>query len=92
MTTLVPFTPSTNTYPPFSTTFTLDGASYLGSCTWNFAAQRWYLTLTNSSGSIVWHGALVGSPDTSDIYLALGIFTTSTILYREGSGNFEINP
>ena len=92
MTTLVPFTPSANTSPPFSHVFTLDGQSYLGTVTWNFAAQRWYFTLTDSSGAVVWNGGMVGSPDGYNIYLALGVFTTSTILFRKDTGNFEVNP
>lgn len=91
MTTLVAFTPS-NTGVPFQANVTLDGNPYSLTASWNLAAQRWYATLTDTTGNLVWSGALVGSPLTSDIYLALGIFTTSTILYREDTGNFEINP
>ena len=60
--------------------------------TWNITAQRWYLTLTDQNSVLVWNGALVGSPLNADIYLAPGIFTTSTLLYREDSGNFEVTP
>ncbi|OZA75782.1 MAG: hypothetical protein B7X71_10600 [Polynucleobacter sp. 39-46-10] len=92
MTTIIPFTPSDAQSPPFSTTFTLDGASYLGAATWNVAAQRWYFSLYSSSGAITWHGALIGSPNGFDIPLATGLFTQSTILYRAGTGNFEVTP
>jgi hypothetical protein len=92
MTTLIPFQPSNNSAPPFQTIFTLDGASYAGSATWNITAQRWYLTLVDQNSNVVWHGALVGSPLTANIYLAPGIFSKSTLLYREDSGNFEVNP
>ena len=92
MTTLIPFNPTNATSPPFQAVFTLDGQAYTGAVTWNITAQRWYLTLTDQNSVLVWNGALVGSPLNADIYLAPGIFTTSTLLYREDSGNFEVTP
>jgi hypothetical protein len=92
MTTLVPFNPNPAASPPWRTIFTLDGASVVGTATWNMFAQRWYISLTNQSGTNLWTGALVGSPDDFDIPLAPDIFSTSTILFRAGSGNFEIGP
>lgn len=88
---LIPFTPS-STGVPFQANVTLDGNPYSLGASWNLAAQRWYATLTDATGNLVWSGALIGSPLALNIYLALGIFTTSTILYREDTGNFEINP
>jgi hypothetical protein len=90
--TIIPFTPNNNGSPPFSAIFKLDGQNYSGAAIWNFATQRWYFTLTDSSGNIKWNGAMIGSPLNYDIFLALGIFSTSTILFREDSGNFEVNP
>lgn len=90
--TIIPFTPNNNQSPPFQAIFTLDGVGYNVSATWNVYAQRWYLNIADASGNIVWTGALVGSPLNFDIYLALGIFTTSTIVYRIDSGNFEVTP
>jgi hypothetical protein len=92
MTTYIAFAPSPTLTPPFQVTVTLDNVAYNLTAMWNFAAQRWYVSLTNASGSSVWYGAMVGSPLGYDILLAPGIFTTSTILYREDSGNFEITP
>ncbi|SAK53617.1 hypothetical protein AWB78_01343 [Caballeronia calidae] len=92
MTTLVPFNPSNATSPPFQAIFILDGQAYSGVATWNLTAQRWYLTLLDQSGKPAWSGALVGSPLSADIFLAPGIFSSSTILYREDSGNFEVTP
>lgn len=90
--TTIAFTPSNSQSPPFSTIVTMDGQSYALAAMWNFAAQRWYASLTDSSGNIVWYGALMGSPLDYDIPLAPGIFSTSQILYREDTGNFEITP
>lgn len=90
--TSINFTPNPNGSPPFQTTVTLDGAPYGLSVTWSLAGQRWYMTLTDANGSVAWSGAMVGSPLTSDIYLAPGIFQTSTILWREDSGTIEVTP
>jgi hypothetical protein len=92
MTTLIPFQPSNVTTPPFQATVTLDSVAYSATVTWNIAGQRWYLTLTDQSGNVAWNGAMVGSPLDADIYLAPGIFLSSTILYREDTGNIETNP
>jgi hypothetical protein len=73
-------------------TATLDSVAYNLTAMWNFAAQRWYVSLVNASGNVAWYGAMVGSPLNYDIPLAPGIFVTSTILYRADSGNFEITP
>ena len=88
--TLIPFIPSNSSSPPFQATVTLDGSSYSLAATWNIAGQRWYVTLTDLNGNMVWSGALIGSPLTADILLAPGIFSTSTLLYREDTGNFEV--
>lgn len=92
MTTYVAFLPNVNGNPPFQTVFTLDGVSVTGSVTWNIAGQRWYLTLTDQSGNVLWCGAMIGSPLNFDIPLAPGVFETSTILYRADTGNFEVSP
>lgn len=92
MTTIVPFQPNNTQAPPFQTIFVLDGQSYTGTATWNVAGQRWYLSLSDQGGTNIWTGALVGSPQGRDIYLAPNIFDTSTLLYREDTGNFEQNP
>jgi len=92
MTTLIAFTPSNNSSPPFSTTVTLDNVSYSLNATWNIAGQRWYASLQNQAGVMIWFGALIGSPLGYDILLAPGIFQTSMILYRADTGNFEVSP
>ncbi|NDU92755.1 MAG: hypothetical protein G3I10_09160 [Ferrovum sp.] len=90
--TIIPFIPSLTASPPFQATFTLDGANYLGSVRWNIAGQRFYFTLTDQNGNLIWNGALVASPANFDIYLAPGIFKTSTLLFRDGTNNFEQTP
>lgn len=90
--TIIPFQPNNTQAPPFQAIFTLDGQSYTGIATWNVAGQRWYFTLSDQGGTNIWTGALIGSPQGRDIYLAPNIFETSTLVYREDTGNFEQNP
>ena len=92
MTTFVVFLPNISASPPFQNVFTLDSASVLGTVTWSLAGQRWYLTLTDQAGNILWSGAMVGSPLGANIYLAPDVFSISTILYRADTGNFEVTP
>jgi hypothetical protein len=92
MTTLIPFIPSATSNPPFSTPLTLDATSYAGVATWNIVGNRWYLTIVDQSGNVIWSGAMVGSPNGFDIPLAPGIFQRSTILFRADTGNLEVIP
>ena len=62
MTTYTAFAPSIQTAPPFSFQPTLDGATYTVSAAWNFAAQRWYLTITDQFGNVVVSRPMLGSP------------------------------
>jgi hypothetical protein len=59
---------------------------------WNITAQRYFFQLTDQSNNVAWFGPLIGSPLNYDIPLAPGIFTSSVILYREDTGNFEVTP
>lgn len=88
--TVIPFTP--NATQAFSSLFTLDNVTYTGTVTWNVYAQRWYLILTDAAGNVAWNGGLVASPDDANIYLAPGVFTTSTLLFRDSTNQFEVEP
>ena len=90
--TLVAFTPNASIAPPWAYVFTLDQTPVMAVALWNVAAQRWYLQLSDQNANILWMGALVGSPLNADIVLAPGIFSTSTLLFREETGNFEVTP
>jgi len=90
--TTIPFTPSPTQSPPFQTIVTLDSKPYNLTAMWNFAAQRWYVSLTDGSGNVAWYGAMVGSPLNYDIPLAPQVFQTSQILYRADSSQFEVTP
>lgn len=91
MTTLIAFQPQNGASPPFQSAVMLDGATYVLSCSWNILG-RWYFSIADQSSNVIYYGALVGSDDDYDTYLAPGIFQSSTILYRTSTGNFEIEP
>jgi hypothetical protein len=90
--TTIPFTPSVSDSPPFSALLTLDGASYTLVVAWNIYGQRWYFSLTDQNSNLVINQPLIGSPPDENIYLAPGIFTSSTLLYRVATNSFEIVP
>ncbi len=93
MTTYVTFSPQTTSAGvPWTGIFILDGQAYKASASWNLAGQRWYLSLSDGYGNVVWYGPLIGSPLNFDILLAPGVFAQSTLLYRADTGNFEVNP
>lgn len=62
MTTFIPFTPSNASAPPFSFQPVLDGTTYQGSVTWNYFGQRWYLTISDLTGNIIFTLPIVESP------------------------------
>lgn len=88
----IPFAPNNSSSPPFQVSVTLDGVSYSLYTMWNFYSNRWYVLLADQSGSIVQNMPLIGSPPDFEIYLFPGLFVTSTVVYRVGTGNFEIGP
>ena len=91
--TTIPFVPSSAIGTvPFQTTITLDGAQYFLSTYWNLAGQRWYISITDQSGNLIKSMPLVGSPLDSDINLVFNVFTTSTLVYRADTGEFEVDP
>lgn len=61
--TTYPFTPApAPTSPPFQFQPTLDGEQYTASVTWNLGAQRWYLTLQDLGGNLIFTRSIPGSP------------------------------
>jgi hypothetical protein len=90
MTTYVLFRPTPD--EAFSFTATLDGVSYSMLVTWNVFGQRWYLSCIGTNSRLVFHMALIGSPDEYDINLLGGYFQASSLIYREYPRRFEITP
>lgn len=89
MTTVTPFTPSA--VAPFQFQPTLDGAVYTVIVTWNLYARRFYINVYDLQSNLIFTLPLIGSPLNSDISLTKGYFT-STLVYREPSSQFEVNP
>lgn len=90
--TLINFQPNNAISPPFSASVVMDGSNYNLSVKWSLYAQRWYMFITDQYGNNAWTGAMVGSPLEQNIYLAAGVFTVSTIIWREDTGYIEITP
>jgi hypothetical protein len=90
--TTIAFVPNNSVAPPFSAIVTLDGAAYHLTVAWNFYRGDWLVSLADQNGNRVMTMPLVASPQGANIFLFPGVFQTSTILYRESTGNFEIGP
>jgi hypothetical protein len=90
MTTLTLFAPQNNQNFQFNPT--LDGVTYIAICTFNIYSQRYYISIYDSSRTLITYFPIVGSPDEADINLIFGYFITSTLIYRESTGNFEVSP
>lgn len=86
-TSYIPFQPTS--VAPFQFQAQLDNAQYTVTIPWNVYRAGWYISIATPSTSPVVFQALVASPDTYDISLTAGTFT-STIVFRESSGNFEV--
>jgi hypothetical protein len=87
--TTIEFTP-----PPrvtFQVIMQLDAQLYNVEVRWNIFGQRWYFNINNADGSPVVTLPLIGSPPGDDISLTQGYFN-STVIYREATRVFEINP
>lgn len=90
--TVIPFVISNTATVPFQTVVTLDGNQYSLTVAWNLYGQRWYFTILDLSGNRILTMPLIGSPLTSDINLVFNVFQTSTLVFREDSNQFEVNP
>jgi len=95
MTTLTQFTPTSD--QNFSFQPTLDGQQYNVIVTWGLFGSgvgwpRWILNVYTLQGALVCERPLTGSPPGYDINLVAGYFTTSSLVYRVASNNFEVSP
>lgn len=90
MASLYQFTPATNQNYSFQPTF--DGQQYTVLVTWSLFGQRWVINVYDLQGNLVVERPLRSSPNNYDINLIAGYFTTSTLVYRAGTNNFEVNP
>lgn len=68
----------------------LDGDVYTCQMKWNIASQRWYLQISDSSDNTIMNTAVVGSTSSGGINLIAGVFTTTTMIWREKNGQIEV--
>lgn len=90
MTTYTQFVPSVTqnfTFQP-----TLDGQIYNVVITWSLFGQRWLVNVYDLSANLICAMPLRSSPTNYDINIIGGFFNTSTLIYREGTKNFEVTP
>jgi len=90
MTTYTRFSPTINENFSFLPTF--DGQQYNVVVTWSLFGQRWMVNVYDLNGKLKVTKPLRSSPQTKDINLIEGYFTTSSLVYREASANFEVSP
>ncbi|MCK2101932.1 hypothetical protein [Klebsiella michiganensis] len=68
----------------------LDGTVYNCQIRWNISAQRWYILITDNSGNTVLNTPAVGSTSESGINLIAGVFSRTTMIWREQNGLIEV--
>jgi len=90
MTMLTQFTPNIN--QNFSFQPTLDGQQYNVIVTWSLFGQRWIVNVYTLQNVLILQKPLTGSPSGYDINLIEGYFTTSSLIYRVATNNFEVSP
>jgi len=90
MTTFTTFTPSA--VSPFQFNPTLDGTTYIATCTWNVYGERYYINIYTQTRTLVMSRPIIGSPNNYDINLLFGYFKNSTLVYRTSSNQFEVTP
>ncbi|WP_338735449.1 hypothetical protein V8954_04035 [Klebsiella michiganensis] len=71
-------------------TSALDGTVYNCQIRWNISAQRWYILITDNSGNTVLNTPAVGSTNESGINLIAGVFSRTTMIWREQNGLIEV--
>ena len=71
---------------------TLDGQQYNAIVTWSLFGQRWVVNIYSLQSVWVLSKPLRSSPQNYNINLIEGYFTTSSLVYREASNNFEVSP
>lgn len=90
MTTFVPFQQPLNSPMQFNATF--DGSNYIVQVPWSLFGQRYYVTVMDQFGNLVFNIPRIGSTLDNNINLLQGYFKTSTMVFRTATNQFEINP
>ena len=77
---------------PFQFGATLDGTAYTCQVRWNLWAQRWYLFIYTTTGTLVLARALIASPPDFGINMVYGLFLTSTMYFWDAQQTFQVQP
>jgi hypothetical protein len=88
--TTIPFQPTDTQVFTFIPTF--DGNQYNLAVRWNLGGRRWYILLYDLNGNLILCRSMVASPDNDDINLVEFYFNTSTLIYRDSTNSFEVEP
>ena len=87
MSQIIPFLPDSNANFQFQAT--LDGEQYNCVCTFNAYGQRYYVSVYDLFGGLIFSRPIIASPSFYNVSLTFGYFDT-TMVYRESSQAFEI--
>ncbi|HHX5192643.1 TPA: phage baseplate plug family protein [Yersinia enterocolitica] len=68
----------------------LDGVIYNCQIKWNISAQRWYLNITDNSGNQILTTAMIESTTGMGINLISGIFSSTSMIWRQPNGRIEV--
>ncbi len=68
----------------------LDGSVYDCQIKWNIAAQRWYLNVSDNSGSRLLTTPMIESTTSTGINLIAGIFSATAMYWRGSNGQIEV--
>ncbi|EKN6093785.1 phage baseplate plug family protein [Yersinia enterocolitica] len=68
----------------------LDGVIYNCQIKWNISAQRWYLSITDNSGNQILTTAMVESTTGMVINLISGVFSSTSMIWRQPNGRIEV--
>jgi len=90
MTTYVPFSQPASQPMQFNATF--DGNKYVVQVPWSLFGQRYYVAIYDQSSNLILYIPRIASTLTNNINLLNGYFTTSTLIWRAQTNNFEISP
>jgi hypothetical protein len=92
MATVTLFTPTSA--GPFEFGATLDGQNYVCTVKWNLWAQRWYLEIADTAGTLIVSRALIASPPQPyrGVNLLFGYFQTSIMAFYDAQQTFVVMP